>query len=211
MIRILIADDHVIMRNGLRQLCESMGDVVVAAEAADGSAALEALRQQTFDVALLDLSMPGVNGVSLVERVHELYPKLPILVFSMRNEAQVARRVVRAGASGYLTKGGQQEVLMAAIRGVVGGKRFVDPAIAEQILFGMDDENETPKLETLSSREQQIMQLLASGKGVTAIADELFLSSKTVSTYKTRLMQKMNFKSSADLVLFAAESGFVEK
>ncbi len=211
MIRILIADDHVIMRNGLRQLCESMGDVVVAAEAADGSAALEALRQQTFDVALLDLSMPGVNGVSLVERVHELYPKLPILVFSMRNEAQVARRVLRAGASGYLTKGGQQEVLMAAIRGVVGGKRFVDPAIAEQILFGMDDENETPKLETLSSREQQIMQLLASGKGVTAIADELFLSSKTVSTYKTRLMQKMNFKSSADLVLFAAESGFVEK
>jgi DNA-binding NarL/FixJ family response regulator len=129
----------------------------------------------------------------------------------MRNEAQVARRVLRAGASGYLTKGGQQEILMAAIRGVVGGKRFVDPSIAEHILFGADDETETPKFDRLSSREQQIMQSLAAGKSVTAIADELFLSSKTVSTYKARIMQKMNFKSSAELVLFAAESGFVEK
>jgi DNA-binding NarL/FixJ family response regulator len=211
MIKILIADDHVIMRNGLRQLCESMGDVVVAAEAADGDEVLKALCQNSFDLALLDLSMPGVNGVSLIERVHELHPELPILVFSMRNEAQVARRVLRAGASGYLTKGGQQEILMAAIRGVVGGKRFVDPSIAEHILFGADDETETPKFDRLSSREQQIMQSLAAGKGVTAIADELFLSSKTVSTYKARIMQKMNFKSSAELVLFAAESGFVEK
>lgn len=210
MIRVLVADDHVIMRNGLKQLCEAMGDVTVAGEAENGDQVMQVLGNTTFDLILLDLTMPGVNGADLVERIRRKFPQLPILIFSMRNELQVAKRVLQAGATGYLTKGSRQDMLMAAIRKVASGERFVDPDIVEEMMFEKAKKPVRTSAypnERLSERELQIMKLFAQGKTVTEIGEELFISTKTVSTHKTRLMQKMHFKSNADLVLYAAEFG----
>lgn len=211
MIRVLIADDHTIVRDALKKLCGGMEGFVVAAIAENGDGVLEALSHGEFDMILLDLSMPGVSGSDLVERVHALYPDLHILVFSMRNEAYVVKHVLQAGASGYVSKGSRQEVLMDAIRKVADGERFVDPVIAEQMIFDKRIQSPSVSHGTLSEREAQILKLLAQGKGGNEIADELFLSSKTVSTYKMRLMKKLNFTNNADLVLYAAEAGLIEK
>lgn len=207
MIRVLIADDHVIMRNGLKQLCEDMGDLVVAGEARNGDEVLALLDDGQFDLLLLDLTMPGVSGTDLIERIRVREAKLPILIFSMRNEVQVAKSVLQAGATGYITKGGEEEVLMSAIRKVAAGERFVDPGIVEQSMFEKKARSRTSPHGRLSEREMQIMKLIAQGKSLTEIASELFISIKTVSTHKTHLMLKMNFQSTAELVLYAAENG----
>lgn len=210
MIRVLIADDHVIVRGGLKQLFGLMGDIVVAGEAADGAEVLAMLQQGEFDLLLLDLTMPGLSGVNLISRIRTLKPKLPILVLSMHNELQVAKRVLQAGAVGFVTKGSMQEILMDAVRKVAAGGRFIDPVIAEQLLFEKPVNGETSPLERLSERELHILKLLAMGKGINEIAVELFISNKTVSTHKARLMQKMNFQSNAELVRYAADQGLVE-
>lgn len=207
MIKVLIADDHVIMRNGLKQLCEDMGDIEVAGEAKNGSEVLAFLNSgNKFDLALLDLTMPGVSGADLVERIREHHANLPILIFSMRSELPVVKSVLKAGATGYITKGGEEALLISAIRKVAGGERFVDPIIVEQSIFEKKAHGKLA-LGRLSEREVQVMKLIAQGKTLSEIAVELFISIKTVSAHKRNLMLKMNFNSTAEMAIYVAENG----
>ena len=209
MIRVLIADDHGIVREGLKQLFSLGTDIVVAAEAVSGGQVLEAMRGGGIDLVLLDLTMPGISGVNLISRLraHENCP--PILVLSMHNELQIARRALAEGASGYLTKDSDPKTLMSAVRKVASGGRFIDPALAEQMAFDIGNGERKPH-ELLSDREFDIFRLLVRGKGVNEIADELAISNKTVSTHKARLMQKMNVQNNAELVRYAVANGLVE-
>ncbi len=210
MIRLLIADDHAIVRSGVKQLLALTNDVEVAGEATNGTQVMEQLRQTAFDLVLLDLNMPGICGVDLITRIRMHDARLPILVLSMRNEAQVARGVLKAGATGYLTKDSEPETLMMAIRKTAAGGRFIDAMLVEQIVFEVDTPGQFQAQERLSSREFHILSLLARGKSVNRIADELAISNKTVSTHKARLMQKMNFRSNAELVRYGVTHGLVE-
>lgn len=210
MLNVLIADDHAIVRGGLKQLFSLMGDITVAGEATNGIQVLEMLQHGKIDLLLLDLTMPGISGISLISRIRGQHESLPILVLSMHNELQVAKRVFQAGASGFITKGSPQETLIAAIRKVAAGGRFVDPVLAEQMMFEKPVIGEKMAHDRLSERELQILKLIAQGKTVNEIAVELFISNKTVSTHKARLMQKMNFQNNAELVRYAADHGLVE-
>lgn len=209
MLEILIADDHSIVRKGLKHLCQSAGDIVVTGEAASGEEVLAALTRAHFDLLLLDLTMPGLSGIEMVEKIRAQHAALPILVFSMRNEVQVVKRLAKLGVVGYITKGCNDELLLAAIRKVAAGARFIDPLIAEQMMFEPLKRGAPVPGSRLSQRELQILKLLGQGKGINEIAEELFLNNRTVSTYKARLMQKMNFKNNAELVLYASESGLI--
>jgi DNA-binding NarL/FixJ family response regulator len=207
----LIADDHVVVRSGLKQLFALMGDIVVAGEAANGEEVLAALKQENqHDLVLLDLTMPGISGITLIAEIRALYPKLPILVLSMHNELQIAKRVLQAGAAGFVTKGSMQDILMDAVHKVAGGGRFIDPMIAEQMMFEKAPAVDLAPHEQLSERELQILKLFAKGHGINEIAEELYISNKTVSTHKARLMQKMGFASNAELVRYAADYNLVE-
>ena len=211
MIRVLIADDHAIVREGLKQLFALDGDVVVAGEAIDGAQVLETLRQDSsFDLVLLDMTMPGVSGVNLISRIRAQEGAPPILVLSMHNELQIARRALSAGASGYLTKDSRPDILIAAIRKVAAGGRFIDPGLAEQMVFDADGAGQRLPHELLSDREFNILRLLVRGMSVNDIAEELVISNKTVSTHKARLMQKMNFQNNAELVRYAVTHGLIE-
>lgn len=210
MIRILIADDHAIVRGGLKQLFAMVRDIDVAGEAVNGMQALDFLRHTPVDLVLLDLTMPGMSGIDIITRMRSAFPDLPVLVLSMRNEPQVVRQVLKVGASGYLTKDSEPEMLVAAIRKAAAGGRFIDPALAEQLVFDIDQPGVAPLHEQLSSREAQILLLLARGRSVNDIAADLLISNKTVSTHKAHLMQKMNFMNNADLVRYAIMHGLVE-
>ena len=207
MIRLLIADDHTIMREGLKQLFTLVPDVQVVAEAESGTQLIELLRQVEIDLLLLDMNMPGISGEILIARLHTQYPGLPILVLSMHNEIHIAQRALRAGALGYLTKDRDPETLLAAMRRVVSGQRYLDPALAEQIALQSSGLKQQTYVESLSDREFQILRLLAHGMSVNQIAEQLVISNKTVSTHKTRLMEKMGFGSTADIVRFAMTLG----
>lgn len=207
MIRLLIADDHTLMREGLKQLFTLQEDIELVGEAVNGAQALERLRQGGVDLILLDMSMPGISGEDLVARVRGHYPELPILILSMHDQPQIAQRALRAGANGYLTKDGDPDTLLAAVRRVASGGRFIDPVIAESMAFETGINGGRPRHESLSDREFQVMRLLARGTSVNEIADMLAISSKTVSTHKARLMEKMEFASNADLVRYAILHG----
>ena len=207
MIRMLIADDPTIMREGLKQLFMLVADVQVVAEAESGTQLIELLRQVEIDLLLLDMNMPGISGEILIARLHTQYPTLPILVLSMHNEIHIAQRALRAGALGYLTKDRDPETLLVAIRRVVSGQRYLDPALAEQIALQSSGLKQQTFVESLSDREFQILRLLAHGMSVNQIAEQLVISNKTVSTHKTRLMDKMGFSSTADIVRFAMTLG----
>jgi DNA-binding NarL/FixJ family response regulator len=210
MIRVLIADDHGIVREGLKQLFALGGDIAVAGEAASGSEVIQALGKDGIDVILLDMTMPGISGATLIARLrtHDNCP--PILVLSMHNELQVARRALTAGASGYVTKDSDPKTLMNAIHRVASGGRFIDPVLAEKMAFDVGGSEEREAHEILSERELDILRRLVHGKSVNEIADELSISNKTVSTHKARLMQKMNFHNNAELVRYAVAHGLVE-
>lgn len=210
MIRVMIADDHVIVRSGLKQLFALMGDIVISGEATSGDEVMKTLELAACDLILLDLTMPGLSGVNLISHIRAHQPRLPILVLSMHNELQVAKRVLQAGANGFVTKGSMQDILIDAIRKVAAGGRFIDPAIAEQMMFEKPKSGELKPHERLSERELLILKLFATGRGINEIADELFISNKTVSTHKARLMQKMNLQSNAELVRYAADNGLIE-
>ena len=211
MIKVLIADDHVVVRGGLRQLFSLMGDVSIAGEAVNGIEVLELLKHDKhFDLLLLDLTMPGISGVNLITQIRALNKTLPILILSMHNELQVAKRVLHAGATGFITKGSTQETLITAIRKVAAGGHFIDPMLAEQMMFEKSSPGEEVPHDRLSERELHILKQIAEGKTVNEIADILFISNKTVSTHKARLMEKMNFQSIAELVRYAAEHELVE-
>jgi DNA-binding NarL/FixJ family response regulator len=209
MIRVLMADDHGIVREGLKQLFALSPDILVVHEAVSGGEVLAALRAGGVDLILLDMTMPGISGVNLITRLrsHEHCP--PILVLSMHNEIQIARRALAAGVAGYLTKDSDPATLMSAIRKVAAGGRFIDPALAEKMVFDSGN-TEQPPHDVLSEREYDVLRLLVHGMGVNQIADELKISNKTVSTHKARLMQKMDFHNNAELVRYAVAHGLVE-
>jgi len=203
MIRLMIADDHTIMREGLKQIFALASDLKVVAEAENGAILLKRLRQDDIDFLLLDMNMPGISGEDLIARLRTHYPQLPILVLSMHNEVQIAQRALKSGASGYLTKDCAPETLLAAIRRVAVGGRYIDAGLAEQIIFATTGLGACGQYDTLTDRELQVMRLLSRGLSVSRIATELVISHKTVSTHKARLMGKMGFSSTADIVRYA--------
>lgn len=204
MIQLLIADDHRLMREGLKRLFELYEDVQVVAEAADGTQALEQLRSVSVDLLLLDISMPGLSGEALIARIAGQNPALPILVLSMHNDPHVAMRLMRGGARGYVTKGQSPEVLVEAVRTVAGGNRYIDPSLMEPIALSSLKPASRSGIDSLTNREFQIMRLLAAGLSVNQIANQLAISNKTVSTHKINLMEKMHFATNADLIRFAS-------
>jgi len=206
MIKILIADDHAIVRGGLKQIIATTADIVVSGEAAQGSEVVDKLRTCDIDLLLLDMTMPGISGVDLIRRVRAEQPALPVLVLSIHNEAQVVSRALRAGATGYVTKDSDPEVLLAAIRKLAAGGRFIDPKLVDAIIFETHS-GDSPPHEILSDREFQVLQMLAAGKSINDIAETLALSAKTISTHKMRLMQKLGLGNNAELIRYAIRHG----
>ena len=200
-IRILVADDHSVVRRGLSHIFAMSPDIVIAAEASNGSEVLEKLKSTPVEVLLTDISMPDTDAVELVKRVKAEHPGVAVLVHSMHAEAPIASRMLKAGASGYITKDSEPEQLIGALRKVAGGGRYIVAELAERLAFG--DSGTRPLHELLSERESQVFLLLASGKALKAIARDLALSPKTASTYKTRVMQKLKVDSDAELVRYA--------
>jgi two-component system, NarL family, invasion response regulator UvrY len=210
MLKILIADDHPVFRRGLKQIIEETADLVVAAEAANGREALLNARTGDYDVVLLDITMPIRDGLDVLSQLKHERPTLPVLILSMHPEEQYAVRALRAGASGYLTKESAPEELVAAIRKVSAGGKYVSASLAERLASIVLEEGEVLPHETLSGREYQIMCLIASGKTVSEAARELALSVKTVSTYRTRILEKLKLKSTAELIRYATKNELVE-
>jgi DNA-binding NarL/FixJ family response regulator len=210
MIRIVVADDHTIVREGLKQLLSATSDLSVVGEAQNGHEVLERVRTLDFDVLLLDMSMPGKSGIELIKQVRVEKPKLRVLVLSMHEEEQYAVRAIKAGASGYLTKESATAQLVSAIRKVASGGAFITDSVAQQLALGAMPQTEGPPHGALSDREFQVFRELVSGKAVTDIAAELNLSVKTVSTHKARIMQKMNMSNPAELIRYAIHHRLVD-
>jgi DNA-binding NarL/FixJ family response regulator len=202
-IRLLVADDHAVVRRGLRHILATAPDIAVAGEAGTGAEVLERLAAGQFDVILMDVSMPGTNAVDLIERIKAEHPKAAVLVHSMHAEGPVASRMLKAGAAGYITKDSEPEQLLAALRKVAAGGRYIAAEVAERMVFSDDAPGGKPLHELLSARESQVLGLIATGKGIKEIAGELHLSPKTASTYKTRVMEKLKVESDAELFRYA--------
>src|SRR3954463_467363 len=211
MVRIVVADDHTIVREGLKQILAGQPDFEVVAEAADGHEAMKRVRELDFDVLLLDMSMPGKSGVELIKQVKSEKPKLRILVLTMHEEHQYAVRAIRAGASGYLTKEGASSQLVTALRKVASGGAYISAEVAEQLALNAMPDSKGPLHERLSDREFQVFTMIAEGKSVSEIAERLNLSVKTVSTHKANVLQKMNMTTQGELIRYAIENNLVEK
>ena len=205
MIRVLIADDHEIVRDGLKRILAATSDLSVTGEAASGDEALRLARGNDYDVAMLDLSMPGLSGIDLIKRLKAEKPKLRLLVLSMHGEHQYAARALKAGASGYLTKDSAAEQLVSVLRKIAAGGVHISDAAAATLLS-----TRTALDQDLSDREFQVLRLLVEGQGPTEISERLHLSVKTVSTHKTRILQKLNVGSTAELVRYALEHKLVQ-
>jgi DNA-binding NarL/FixJ family response regulator len=210
-IRIVIADDHTIVREGLKQLLGAAGDIAVAGEARDGHEVMKRVREIEFEVLLLDMSMPGKSGIELIKLVRAEKPKLRVLILSMHEEHQYAVRAIRAGASGYLTKESASVQLVEAIRKVAGGGAFISAEVAEQLALGAMPDAQGPLHGALSDREFQVFRMLAEGKSVSDIAERLTLSVKTVSTHKANILHKMNMATSGDLIRYAIAHRLVDR
>lgn len=205
MIRVLVAEDHTIVREGIKQLISLAKDMQVVGEAGNGEQLLATLRQLACDVVLLDISMPGVNGLEAIPRIRALAGAPAILVLSMHDEAQMAARALKVGAAGYATKDSDPTLLLAAIRKVAGGGRYIDPQLADRMVFEVGLTDDRPAHALLSEREFSVFERLVQGASVNDIAQQLALSNKTISTHKARLMQKMNISTMAELVRYAME------
>jgi len=204
LIRILIADDHAIVRAGMKQLVAENPIMIVEAEAKTGADALDLLNKKKFDIVLLDISMPGRGGLETLTEIKNKYPKLPVLILSMHPEEQYAIRAFKSGASGYITKDSASEELIAAIIKVANGGKYITRSLAEEFLHLLDNDELTPH-ESLSNREFEVFRFISSGMTPTQIASELSLSVKTISTYRTRILQKLNLKNNAQLIHYAAQ------
>lgn len=204
MIRVLIADDHPIVRQGLKQILADTRDIVVGGEAVNGTQVLHQVRTEKWDVVVLDLNMPGPSGLDLIKTLVSENPNLPILVLSMYPEEQFAVRVLKAGAAGYLNKDSFPEALVTAIRKVNSGGKYISAAAAEQLASELQGKRGTLPA-TLSDREFQVLRMMAAGKTVSTIAKEMGLSVKTISTYRARLLEKLRLKNNAELVRYAIE------
>lgn len=210
MIRVLLADDHAVVREGMKRLFSLGGGIVVAGEAANGVQTLEAVQRGGFDLLLLDMYMPGMDGTELITRIRACDATLPILVLSMHNESQTVRRALKAGASGYVVKDSSPEILLAAVSKVAQGRHFIEPGLAERVLFNASLGGHGALHELLTDREFDIMRMLAKGDTVSEISAKLAISNKTVSTHKARVMEKMNFSNNVELVRYALAHGLVE-
>ena len=210
MIRVFLADDHAIVRAGLRELLTGTGDIEVVGEATNGQQVLAAVRAGEIDVLVLDMSMPGRSGVELIKLVKAEQPKLRVLVLSMHSEQQYAVRAVRAGASGYLTKESAADELVSAIRRIARGGAYITPETAERLVLESSSSDERPAHTQLSNREFEVFRMIVAGRSVTEIATQLSLSVKTISTHKARILEKMNLSSQADLVRYAVRHGLVD-
>ena len=210
MIRILIADDHAIVRAGLKQFIADQLDMEVAGEAATGAETIALVRTQEFDIVLLDISMPDKNGIDTLKSVKHIKPELPVLILSAHAEEQYAVNLLRAGASGYINKETASTQLVGAVRTAVQGRKYVSPTLAQVLAEGISGNGDEPLHGSLSQREFQIFCKLAGGQAVSQIADELHLSVKTVSTYRTRVLEKMGMKSNADLTYYAVKNGLID-
>lgn len=210
-IRLIIADDHPIVRKGLREIVSETPDIVVVDEASNGTELLAKLAERGYDcdLILLDISMPGTNGFDVLKRLREEKPGLAVLVLSIHTEERYAMRALKAGASGYLTKGSAAEELISAIRKIRQGKKYVSASLAEKIVFRISGDSESPLHEILSDREYQIFLMIAEGQKPGEIAEALFISPKTVGTYRSRILQKMGFRGTADIIRYAVDAALV--
>lgn len=207
---ILIADDHAVVRAGLRQFLEDSGRVTEVAEAATGQQTLDLLRSKRFDLLILDINMPDRGGLDILRNVRTSYPDTRVLVVSGFPERQYAVNVLRAGASGYLSKESAPEELVKAVQLVLAGHRYVSSALAEQLVTDLDGNPDAPMHASLSEREFQIFTKLAMGRSVSEIARELHLSVKTISTYRTRVLEKMSLRSNAEIASYALKNGLIQ-
>ena len=210
MIRVLICDDHAIVRQGLKQIIAETSDIRGVAEAGGYPEVMKPLREGGIDLLLLDISLPGKNGIEILKLVKKEFPKLPVLILSMYPEDQYAVRALRAGAGGYLTKQSAADQLVTAIRRVVTGRKYITPELAEALANTLGRDVSAAPHASLSDREYQTMCLIASGKALSQIADELSLSAKTVSVYRARLLEKMGLANNAEITHYALKHGLVE-
>lgn len=210
MINVLIADDHKIFREGLRRVLELEGSTAVSGEASNGREVLEQAEEGKHDVLLLDLNMPGLCGVELIKRMHSEKPSLPILVMTVHNETEVARRAIAAGAAGYLTKDSDPEVLYEAVKNVARGRHYVEQSIASRLLFNATADGDVLLHQQLSDREFDVFRRIAEGQSIPAIAAALGISPKTVSTHKFRLMQKLQIETDGELIRYALRNALVQ-
>lgn len=210
MIKILIADDHAIVREGMKQILSESPDLVVVAEASTGQEVIDKIDKDDLDLVVLDIAMPGRGGLDILKEIKSLNPKLPVLILSMYPEEQYAVRVLKSGASGYLTKESAPVELVKAIRQISQGKKYISPSLAEKLAVDLEISPDRPPHETLSDREYQVMCMIASGKMLKEIADTLSLSIKTISTYRSRILEKMNMKTNAELTHYAIKNRLVE-
>jgi len=210
MIKILIADDHAVVRKGLKQILAETSDIVAADEAKNGQEVLEKVRKSDYDIVMLDISMPGRSGIEILKQLKDEKPEVLVLVLSMHPEEQYAVRALRAGASGYLTKDSAPEELISALRIISQGRKYITTSLAEKLAFDLEIDTEKPLHETLSDREYEVMCKIASGKTIKEIAEELFLSIKTISTYRSRILEKMGMKNNTQLVHYALKNRLLD-
>jgi len=210
MIRVFIVDDHAVVREGLRRILEEAGDILVAGEAGNGAEALQKISKLKWDVMLLDISMPGKGGDDTLRQIMERGKDAKVLILSMYAEDQYAVRLMKAGASGYLTKDVAPEQLVEAIRNVVAGKKHISSSLAELLLQELGADSSKPLHASLSDREFQVLKLIGSGRAVSEIAEILSLSVKTVSTYRAHILEKMKLKNNAELTRYAIQHGLME-
>ena len=210
MIKIFIADDHAIIREGLKQIVGETSDMIIAGEAGNGHEALEKIYKNNYDVILLDVSMPGTTGLEVLKQLKSEGFNLPVLILTMHPEEQYAIRALRAGASGYLTKESAPDELIKAIRKISVGKKYITPSLAEKLALNLRIDDGEPNHKTLSDREYEVMCMIASGKRVSEIAEEFFLSPKTISTYRTQILKKMGMRNNAEIIHYAIKNKLVE-
>jgi two-component system invasion response regulator UvrY len=208
--KILIADDHTVFREGLNRIFAEAADISEIGEASNAQQLLERVAEKRWDVVLLDISMPGKSGLDVLKEIKQIHPRLAVLVLSMHPERQFAVRVIKAGTAGYLTKGAAASELLKAIRRVYREGKYISDSVAEHLAMAVGQKTDRPLHESLSDREFEVLRMIGAGKTVGEIAEELSLSVKTVSTYRTHILEKMNLKNNAELMLYVITNGLVE-
>jgi DNA-binding NarL/FixJ family response regulator len=210
MVRILLVDDHAVVRDGIKRIFDERPGEAIFGEAASAQEALKLIREELWDVVVLDISLGGRNGLEVLKETKKIHPKLPVLILSMHSEEQYARRAFKAGASGYITKSSSRTEIVNSINKVIMGRKYVSPVFAEKLVVDIERGIDGPPHAILSDREFEVMRLIGSGKTVTEIAEMLSLSDRTISTYRARILEKMKMKTNAELIRYVIENKLVD-